>query len=148
MTVLAIVVALGAAVLGYLANSRSKEALERLDRISSATYDLSSRLQETTTKVNKELTAIRLDLQRRFGELRFHKDMTIGEALDLHPGVKEVMAQFHIGGCSSCAVNESETFEQAAGGHGVPLEQMMTALNSLPAEEDYTPGMMGGHHHH
>lgn len=147
MTVVAVLLGLGGLVLGWLANSRSKEALERLDRISSATYDLSTRLQEATTKLKKDLTALQLDVQGRFGELRFRKDMTIGRALDLHPGVKEVLAQFHIGGCSSCAVNEEETFEQAAGGHGVSLDQMLTALNSLPSAEEYKPGMMGGHHH-
>lgn len=61
----------------------------------------------------------------------FSPYMTIQDALNLHPGVKDALAELHIGGCSSCSVSSRETLEQAAAGHRVDLEEMLTKLNAL-----------------
>lgn len=61
----------------------------------------------------------------------FSPMMTIQDALALHPGVKGVLATFHIGGCSSCSVSAKETLEQASKGHGVDLKAMLKAMNKL-----------------
>jgi hybrid cluster-associated redox disulfide protein len=60
--------------------------------------------------------------------------MTIQDALGVHPGVKQVLAGLHIGGCSSCSVSATETLEQAAAGHGVDLTEMLARLNALMAQ--------------
>lgn len=73
----------------------------------------------------------------------FSPYMTIQDALNLHAGVKEVLAGLHIGGCSSCSVSSKETLEQAAAGHGVDLAEMLSRLNALmdgaPAPEPAAP---------
>ncbi|MBI3327779.1 MAG: disulfide oxidoreductase [Nitrospinae bacterium] len=57
--------------------------------------------------------------------------MQIGDAIASDPRVRDVLAQFHLGGCSACAINEEETIEQAAMRYGVQLEQLLAALEAL-----------------
>ena len=68
-------------------------------------------------------------------ENKFNKDMTIGDAMAIHPRVREVFAGYHLGGCAHCVINEFETIEQVTGGYGVPLEPFLETLESL-VEED------------
>ena len=65
----------------------------------------------------------------------FTKDMTIGSALQLHPEAGIVLASYHLGGCSHCGINEIETIEQVCMGYGVPIDALISSLNSL-LEED------------
>jgi hybrid cluster-associated redox disulfide protein len=62
---------------------------------------------------------------------KFYADMTIGEAMMLHPRAREVFAGFHLGGCAHCGINEFETIAQVTEGYGVPQEMLLGALNSL-----------------
>lgn len=64
-------------------------------------------------------------------EKRFHKDLTIGQAMRLHPRAAEVFMGFHLGGCSHCAISEEETIEQVSMGYGIPIDMLINALNSL-----------------
>lgn len=78
----------------------------------------------------------------------FSPRMTIQDALSQHPGVKDVLASMHIGGCSSCSVSSKETLAEAAQGHGVDLKEMLTKMNALmgdaPPPEDQTKGEEDG----
>ncbi|MCS7204827.1 MAG: DUF1858 domain-containing protein [Leptospiraceae bacterium] len=65
------------------------------------------------------------------GKKYFTSDMTVGEALSLHPDAALVFASYHLGGCSHCSINEFETIEQVCIGYGVPLEQFLDSLNNL-----------------
>ncbi len=62
---------------------------------------------------------------------RFHADMTVGEAIQVDPRVREVLAAFHLGGCSSCGISEVETIRQVTMGYGVDTEMLVGALNDL-----------------
>lgn len=62
---------------------------------------------------------------------QFTADMTVGEALRLHPEAGLVLASYHLGGCSHCGINEYETLEQICLGYGVPLDALLGSLNSL-----------------
>ncbi|MBM3261985.1 MAG: hypothetical protein FJY97_00925 [candidate division Zixibacteria bacterium] len=62
---------------------------------------------------------------------RFHIDMTVAEALALHPQASTVMAQFHLGGCSSCSISESHILGPAAESYGVDIDRLLAALNNL-----------------
>lgn len=68
----------------------------------------------------------------------FNADMTVGEAMQLHPRAREVFAGFHLGGCSHCSISEFETVRQVCEGYGVPAEMLISSLNSL-AEMDAAP---------
>ncbi|HUF17888.1 MAG TPA: disulfide oxidoreductase [Thermoanaerobaculia bacterium] len=64
-------------------------------------------------------------------EQRFSADMTVGQAMSMHPNARWVFASYHLGGCSHCAISEEETVAQVAEGYGVPLDKLIEDLNSL-----------------
>ena len=66
----------------------------------------------------------------------FHPDMTIGEAMAVHPQVAEVFAAFHLGGCSSCGVAEVETIAQVCMGYGVEVSMLMDVLEGLLMQDE------------
>lgn len=66
---------------------------------------------------------------------KFTPDMTVGEAMTLHPEAGLVFSAYHLGGCSHCSINEIETIEQVTQGYGVPLDNLLESLNSLLEEE-------------
>ena len=57
--------------------------------------------------------------------------MTIAEAMQMHPRVAEVLASFHLGGCSQCAVSDVDTIEGACQTYGIDQAALMQALNGL-----------------
>ena len=61
----------------------------------------------------------------------FDPDMTVEQALALHPAAKWVFAAYHLGGCSNCADSSEETLAEVADGYGLPLEKLLNDLNSL-----------------
>jgi hybrid cluster-associated redox disulfide protein len=65
----------------------------------------------------------------------FNADMTVGEAMQLHPRAREVFAGFHLGGCAHCAISEFETIRQICEGYGVPVDMLVGSLNSLAEAE-------------
>ena len=56
--------------------------------------------------------------------------MTIGDALQLHENVEQVLTGFGMH-CFSCPFSLMETLEQAAAVHGVDVELMLKKLNEL-----------------
>ena len=62
---------------------------------------------------------------------KFTPEMTVGDAMTVHPEAGLVFSSYHLGGCSHCAINEMETIEQVCGGYGVPVEQLVESLNNL-----------------
>jgi len=72
---------------------------------------------------------------RRYGELNtmphFDKNLTVEQAFKTHAGARRVFARFHLGGCSNCAISETETIEQVSEGYGIPLTLLMDDLEKL-----------------
>ena len=64
-------------------------------------------------------------------ETKFRPDMTVGDAMKLHPEAALVFSSYHLGGCSHCSINEMETIEQVCMGYGVPIDQLIDSLNNL-----------------
>jgi hybrid cluster-associated redox disulfide protein len=71
------------------------------------------------------------ELQEILVSEHFNKDMTVQEAFKTHAGARRVFAKFHLGGCSNCAISESETIEQVSEGYGIPLPMLMEELDKL-----------------
>ncbi|MCB1160751.1 MAG: disulfide oxidoreductase [Leptospiraceae bacterium] len=67
---------------------------------------------------------------------RFYKEMTVGDAIALHPEAGLVFSSYHLGGCSHCSINEFETIEQVCQGYGVEAEVLLDSLNNLFADEE------------
>lgn len=61
----------------------------------------------------------------------FDKSLTVEQAFKVHAGARRVFAKFHLGGCSNCAISETETVEQVSEGYGIPLDMLMTELEAL-----------------
>jgi hypothetical protein len=57
--------------------------------------------------------------------------MTVEGAFKTHAGARRVFAKFHLGGCSHCAISETETIEQVSEGYGIPLDMLMEELEKL-----------------
>ncbi len=64
----------------------------------------------------------------------FTKAMTVEQAFRIHAGARRVFAKFHLGGCSHCAISETETIEQVSEGYGIPLPMLMDELERLFAQ--------------
>jgi hybrid cluster-associated redox disulfide protein len=66
----------------------------------------------------------------------FDPDMTVVEAMSVHPQVAEVFTAFHLGGCSSCGISEIETVAQVCMGYGVDIDILMDVLEGLMDEDN------------
>ena len=62
---------------------------------------------------------------------QFFKEMTVGQAMQIHPDAALVFSSYHLGGCSHCSINEVETIEQVCQGYGVDAEVLVDSLNNL-----------------
>lgn len=61
----------------------------------------------------------------------FSLDMTVGEAMAVHPRVREVLATFRLGGCIHCSINRFDTLGQVCAGYGVDGDNLLEALEEL-----------------
>ena len=89
--------------------------------------------QEVT---KQELTKLRFDLLKSQGALQVTSDMTVEEVLMTHPMASQVLGSFHVGGCSSCAVDGEQRLDLALASSGQPVEPVLTALNNLLERSD------------
>ena len=64
----------------------------------------------------------------------FQPDTIVADALSLHPKARWVFAAYHIGGCCGCDRAAGETLEEVASGYKIPLERLLSDLNSLVAQ--------------
>jgi hybrid cluster-associated redox disulfide protein len=133
MTIAAIVVAAVAVLVAFVAMRRAAALDQRLARLESSMYSLKGALSEEREKLDAQLLDLRLDIGRQAGTLRFEPGMTIAEAMQVHPRVSEVLAGFHLGGCSHCAVSDVDTIEGACQTYGIDQKALMVALGGLIA---------------
>jgi hybrid cluster-associated redox disulfide protein len=129
--VIALIFAVIALIVAYLAVRRAGALDQQLSRTSSSLHDLRGELGETRQKLEGQLFDLRLALRRQTGELKFEPTMTIAEAMQMHPRVSEVLASFRLAGCSNCAVSDVDTIEGACQTYGIDQQALMRALNGL-----------------
>jgi len=65
----------------------------------------------------------------------FEANMTVGDALALHPDARWVFAAYQIGGCNRCSQVDEETLLEVATGYELPLERLLADLNTLLENE-------------
>ena len=129
-------VALGIAVITFFRQRFLRDALRDVQR---RLYLAQARLNELENTVQKELQALRNLMRQQSGGSCFEPSMKIADAIALDPRIRDVLAQFHLGGCSSCAINEEHTIEQAAMSYGVDLDRLMVALTALSNGQELVP---------
>lgn len=61
---------------------------------------------------------------------RITKEMSIEEAITVHPKVVEVFNKYHMG-CFTCMGATAESIESGAQMHGIDVNQLVTDLNDL-----------------
>jgi|YNPNPStandDraft_1061719.scaffolds.fasta_scaffold13292_3 hybrid cluster-associated redox disulfide protein len=131
MTTVALLLAAGALVIAYLALRRATVFEQRLTEANNRLLDLRTQLKEAEGRWREELSGLRMEMRQRAGELSFSPQMTIAEALQVHPKVADVLASFHLNGCSHCAVSDVDTLEGACQTYGIDQKALMAALNRL-----------------
>jgi hypothetical protein len=128
--------ALGVAAITYGRERSLRESLREAQR---RLYLTQARLNDLENTFQKELHALRAAVRRQSGGPVFEPTMRIVDAVAIDPRVRDALAQFHLGGCSSCAIDEEQTIEQAATSYGVNLDHLMAALESLGSGQALQP---------
>jgi hybrid cluster-associated redox disulfide protein len=123
--------ALGIAVVAYFRERSLRESLQDARR---RLYLAQARLNELESAVQKEMQSLRAVVRQQIGSAVFEPTMRIAEAIAVDPRVRDVLAQFHLGGCSSCAINEEHSIAQAALSYGIDVGRLMAALETLQSE--------------
>jgi hybrid cluster-associated redox disulfide protein len=131
-------VALGIAAITFFRQRLLRDALREAQR---RLYLAQARLSELESTVQQERQALRSLMRRQSGGPLFEPSMKIAEAIAIDPRIRDVLAQFHLGGCSSCAIDEEHTIEQAALSYGVDLDRLMVALTALSTGQELGPPM-------
>jgi hypothetical protein len=61
----------------------------------------------------------------------FDAQMTVSEALQLHPSARWVFAAYRLSGCTQCESSPEETLAEVAEGYRFELADFLRDLNSL-----------------
>ncbi len=67
--------------------------------------------------------------------MRFKKDMSIVEAVNLDPRAREVFAR-HGMGCLGCLAATVESIEEGVLAHGIDPDELINELNKLTQEDE------------
>lgn len=134
LTYAAIVIGLIALFVAWRANKKNAELAERLAQANSRVYQLRRGLEEQMEQAEKERMSLKFEILKLKGDLKITPDMRVGEVVAAHPQAQAVLAGFHIGGCSSCSVDDRQTLGEAVAVNGRDIEPVLAALNTLVAQ--------------
>jgi len=119
------------ALLAIVAIRRSRRVEEALDEVLSEVRKLDRVTEEREARLRQEIARLQTASLVSSGAPHFHEGMTVAEALELDARASEVMASFHIGGCSSCGIDPKDTLQQGAVANGVDVKELVDSLNAL-----------------
>lgn len=131
LAVIALILAAGALIYAWTLRQGLDQATRRLDRYNRALFDASEEIRRLREDQAQQLATLRGEVARLSGRAAFTPEMTVREIYALHPQAQEVLARFHMGGCSSCAVDLDDRLEQLCRSSGLAVEDVTGALNSL-----------------
>jgi hybrid cluster-associated redox disulfide protein len=126
----ALIVAAVAVAFVWKLNGELGRATRRLDRYNKALFDANDEIRRLREEVAEDVAKLRVALRQQQGAV-FAPDMTVREVLLAHPQAEQVLATFHLGGCSHCAVEPDERLADACQEHGVDLQMVVGNLNLL-----------------
>jgi hybrid cluster-associated redox disulfide protein len=139
INVLIVLTALGALGIAAITFFKQRYLRDLLRDTQRRLYLAQARLNELESTMQKELQALRGLVRRSSGGPLLEPTMKITDAIAIDPRSRDILAQFHLGGCSACAINEEHTIEQAAISYGVDLNRLMAALTALGNGQDPLP---------
>lgn len=134
VTYIALLIGMVGLFMAWRANRNTADLKERLAQANSRVYNLRREIQQVEQDVEQDRLALKFEILKLKGDLQITPEMRIGEILAVHPQTQQVLAGFHIGGCSSCSVDDRQTLGDAVVANGRPLEPVLAALNTLVAE--------------
>jgi hypothetical protein len=103
----------------------------RLDRYNRTLFKVEESIRTLREEMENATARLRVEMMQRTGAARFTPEMTVREALLLHPQAQQILAGFHLGGCSSCAVEPDETLAALCASRGINETELLANLNQL-----------------
>jgi hybrid cluster-associated redox disulfide protein len=131
MNIVAPVISIIALLVAYLAIRRTEALEHRLAEQQSEWRRANAAVEQAQAKLEARVQQIGRETSTASGGLRFTPAMTIADAMQLHPGVADVLASFKLTGCSNCAISDVDTLEGACRSYGVDLAALMQSLSNL-----------------
>lgn len=131
MSFFEIVLFLALVIVAFVAFNQIRGLNKEIDFVRRRSLDHTSDLAEEILKLQEDVRKLRLQTRMGGGTIRFTPDVRIDELTAIHPAATDVLASFHIGGCSDCAVDDADTLAGAAREKGVELDKLLGALNGL-----------------
>lgn len=131
LTYIALTVGLIGLFLAWRAGRKNSELQERLTQVNSRVYNLRREMQEAQEKAEQEVMTLKFQLLKAQGELKVTPEMKMNEIVAIHPQAQQVLAGFHLGGCSSCSFEPHQSLGEVIAVNGRELEPILVALNTL-----------------
>lgn len=127
----ALFVALIAFGYAWKLNRELDGARARLDRYNRSLFKTEESIRMLRAELEDATTRLHVEILRRSGDAQFSPQTTVREATLLHPQAQQILAGFHLGGCSSCAVEPDETLTELCASRGVNEAELLANLNQL-----------------
>lgn len=134
LTYLALAVGLMGIFLAWRIGRKNSELQERIAQVNSRVYHLRREIQENQEKFEHDLMTLKFQVLKAQGDLKVTPEMKMSEILAFHPQAEQVLAGFHLGGCSSCSFDPRQSLGEVTAVNGREVEPILLALNSLVAE--------------
>jgi hypothetical protein len=142
MEYLALALGVVGILMAWNANRKNKALNERIAQTNSRIYTLRREIVEKQEQAGHELMTLKFELLKLKGDLKITPQTRIGELALMHPQAMQVLAGFHLGGCSSCGIDERQSLAEAAAVNGRELEPILVALNGLVGESSNGNGLI------
>jgi hypothetical protein len=142
LTYLALIIGLIGIFIAWRANRKNSELQERIAQVNSRIYNLRREMQESQEKAEQDLMALKFQLLKTQGELKVTPEMKMNEIVAIHPQAQQVLAGFHLGGCSSCSFDPHQSLGEVVAVNGRDIQPILVALNSLVADSSNDGGFV------
>lgn len=116
-------------------------ACGRLDRHNRTLFKVEESIRTLREEMEEATARLRVEMMQRTGAARFTSEMTVREALLLHPQAQQILAGFHLGGCSNCTVEPGETLAALCASCGVNETELLANLNQLLGTQEEQNGV-------
>ncbi len=131
LAVVALLLAGAALVYAWMLQQGLDQSTRRLDRYNRALFEATDEIRRLREEHSQQLAVLRGETARLSGKAAFSPEMTVREIYALHPQAQEVLSAYHLGGCSSCAVNPDDALAQVCRASGLETAEIVQSLNGL-----------------
>jgi hypothetical protein len=131
VSVAALAAAMIALAYAWRLNQELDSARERLDRYNRSLFKAEEAIRTLRTELEGATTRLRIEIMRRAGDAHFLPQTTVREATLLHPQAQQILANYHVGGCSSCAAEPDETLAELCVTRNIREADLLANLNEL-----------------